>query len=54
MFAEYVFGIRGTAQNIDCFVLLAFSCCHPCRSRLHLQFEMALEIIELWILRRVA
>ena len=54
MFAEYIFGIGGPPQHFDCFVLLAFSCCHPCRRRLHLQIEMTFEIIELWMFCRVA
>src|SRR4029077_8813348 len=54
MLAEYVLGIRGPPQHVDCFVLLAFSGSHPCRSCLHLQVEVTFEIIELWIFRRIA
>ena len=54
MLAEFVFGVRGTPQHIDCFVLLSFSCCQPRRSRRYLQVEMAFEVVELWLFRRVA
>src|SRR6266496_614774 len=54
MLAQNVFGICRPAQHLNRFPLFAFACCYPSRSRLHLQVKMALEIIELGILRRVS
>src|SRR5437899_9834543 len=53
MLAQDVFGIRSATEYLDRVALFVLGCCYPGRSRLHLQIKMALEIVELGILRRV-
>ena len=50
VFAHPPFG----ADICNRFDFLAFACCHPGRSGLHLHIEMVLKIIELCVLGRLA
>ena len=54
MLAQNVLGVRSATKHLNRFVLFTLGRCYASGSRLHLQIEMVLKIVELGILRRVA